>query len=61
MFNANSVDLDQTLGSAASDLSLHCLPKSLSRYGTLGINESCLSYKLVAKISLSIQGLSLDL
>ena len=29
IFNANSVDPDQTLRSAASDLSLHCLPMSL--------------------------------
>ena len=27
--NAKSVDLDQTLRSAASDLGLHCLPVSL--------------------------------
>ena len=27
--NANSVDLDQMLHSAASDLGLHCLPMSL--------------------------------
>ena len=29
VFNANSVDPDQTLRSAASDLSLNCLPISL--------------------------------
>ena len=28
IFNANSVDPDQTLHSAASDLGLHCLPMS---------------------------------
>ena len=36
VFNANSVDPDQTPRSAASDLGLHCLPLSL--YGTLGSN-----------------------
>ena len=30
VFNANSVDRDQMPHSAASDLSLHCLPKSFS-------------------------------
>ena len=29
IFNVNSVDPDQTLHSAASDLGLHCLPMSL--------------------------------
>ena len=29
IFNANNVDPDQTLRSAASDLSLHCLQMSL--------------------------------
>ena len=29
VFNANSVDPDQTPRSAASDLGLHCLPMSL--------------------------------
>ena len=29
VFNSNSVDPDQMLGSAASDLGLHCLPISL--------------------------------
>ena len=29
VFNANSVDPDQTPRSAASDLDLHCLPMSL--------------------------------
>ena len=29
VFNANSVDPDQMLCSAASDLGLHCLPMSL--------------------------------
>ena len=29
MVHANNVDPDQTPRSAASDLSLHCLPKSL--------------------------------
>ena len=29
MFNANSVDPDQTLCSVASDLGLHCLPMSV--------------------------------
>ena len=36
-FNANSVDPDQTLRIAASDLGLHYLPVSL--YGTLGLYE----------------------
>ena len=36
VFNANSVDPDQTRRSAASDLGLHCLPMSLLR--TVGIN-----------------------
>ena len=31
VFNANSVDPDQTLHSAASDLGLHCLPITLFR------------------------------
>ena len=34
--NANNVDPDQMLHSAASDLGLHCLPMSF--YGTLGLN-----------------------
>ena len=36
VFNANSVDPDQTPHSAASDLGLHCLPMSL--LWNLGIN-----------------------
>ena len=36
VFNANSVDLDQTPRSAASDLGLHYLPMSICV--TLGIN-----------------------
>ena len=31
LFNANSVDPDQTPRSAASDLSQHCLPMSVLR------------------------------
>ena len=36
VFNASSVDPDQTPHSAASDLGLHCL--QMSFYVTLGIN-----------------------
>ena len=36
VINANSVDLDQTARSAASDLSLHCSPCHI--YGTLRAN-----------------------
>ena len=35
VFNANSVDPDQTPRSAASDLGLHCLPMSLLRNASL--------------------------
>ena len=35
IFNANSVDPDQTPRSAASDLGLQCLPMSLLRKATL--------------------------
>ena len=38
-FNANSVDSDQFLRSAASDLGLHCLPMSF--YVMLGIMGQC--------------------
>ena len=45
VFNANSVDPDQTPRSAASDLDLHCLPMPLF-YGTLGINGLISQYKI---------------
>ena len=42
VFNANSVDLDQTPCSAASDLGLHCLPIPFYRtQGISGFNMRC--------------------
>ena len=63
LINANSVDPDQTPRSAASDLGLRCLPKSLlrdARHKWVNINLLCLNLFTPEFLTWTIPTLNLD-